>query len=67
MTVQHIQIKVNMNVSRANKLWGEIEDDHKEQHYVTDVSAAIVKSMNKFCLAEFDTDENDSQKMEQIL
>lgn len=56
-----------MNISRANKLWGEIEEDQKQEHYVTDVSEAIVKSMNKFCLAEFDRDENDSQKIEQLL
>lgn len=49
------------------KHWGEPISTSNEQQQTIDVSADIEKSMNKFCLAEFDTDSNDGQKLDHIL
>lgn len=37
------------------KYWGEIEDN-TEVFHAPDVTEDIEKSMNKFCLAEFETE-----------
>ncbi|KAF5276727.1 hypothetical protein FQR65_LT03952 [Abscondita terminalis] len=59
--------------SPPRQLWGEIEDDSDsssscDSSLFPDVSADIEKSMNKFCLAEFDCDYHDNrfQKEEEV-
>lgn len=51
----------------TTKHWGEMEGAENDQQSVGDVTADIEKSMNKFCLAEFDTDSNDLQKIDQLM
>lgn len=52
-------------MSTPNKLWGEIEDP--KSNYVPDVTADIERSMNNFCLSEFDSDnEDDDHRVEHI-
>lgn len=48
------------------KHWGEIEKTVKET-YIPDVTTDIERSMNKFCLAEFDAEYENDQKSEQIV
>lgn len=55
----------------SRKLWGEIEENNSNSNshnaYVPDITADIERSMNKFCLAEFDTDyDEDSSSEEHI-
>ncbi|GJQ82087.1 putative histone H3 acetylation [Trypoxylus dichotomus] len=48
------------------KHWGEIEQKQGDT-YIPDVTADIERSMNKFCLAEFDAEYDMDQKSEQIV
>lgn len=47
------------------KHWGEIQQTHADT-YIPDVTVDIERSMNKFCLAEFDAEYEMDQKSEQI-
>ncbi|KAI4459401.1 staga complex 65 subunit gamma [Holotrichia oblita] len=48
------------------KHWGEIEQKLADV-YIPDVSLDIERSMNKFCLAEFDVEHDVDQKSEQLV
>ncbi|KAK9688432.1 Bromodomain associated [Popillia japonica] len=48
------------------KHWGEIEQKPADV-YIPDVSLDIERSMNKFCLAEFDIEHDVDQKSEQLM
>lgn len=46
--------------------WGEVETVKNDQQNIGDVTTEIEKSMNKFCLAEFDTESDELQKIDQL-
>ncbi|KAG5865925.1 hypothetical protein JTB14_021171 [Gonioctena quinquepunctata] len=54
-----------MNVS--TKHWGEIPKEPPGEEFVPDVTADIERSMNKFCLVEYEDDDSDNEKIERIV